>query len=337
LFDTAGAAQKHGDPYFFYFEESIGERNAMPVKKQPLQYVPKLLDWYCRICGYWVDDDQESIVCSHDECEDVYHLSCTGLKALPEGDWFCPAPGCIHSRGSILPKVVPGAAPCSHKWEAMPPLTVGNARYRRVMCDDERVYYALTPFAQDMTGLQGKELVDAMRVTSGYPDFVYMRESVFPHDVARLRELRMMNEATRNRAFITVEALFRAFKKPLTPFVEQQFASLRAALAADEQQQNAAESSAAGMKRGREDDVDEKDDEDKTKDLDEEIAVPAHPVLDNITLLQQDITRFKATITGLESELASLKKAVEEKIAASHQKQEVTTEQQQPQQPVNWQ
>ena len=234
-----------------------------------------------------------------------------------------------------MPKDVPGAAPCSHKWEAMPPLTVGNARYRRVMCDDERVYYALTPFARDMTGLEGKELVDAMRITSGYPDFVYMRESVFPHDVARLRELHMMNGATRNRAFITVEALFRAFKKPLTPMVEQQFAALRAALAADEQQQNA-ESGAAGMKRAREDEDDDKDDEDKTKDLDEEIAVPAHPVLDNITLLQQDITHFKATVANLENELASLKKAVEERIAASGQKQEPVAAEH-PQQPVNWQ
>ena len=59
LCKTASEAQKLGEPYFFYYEESVAERNAMAVKKQPLQYVPKHLDWYCRICGQWVDDDQE--------------------------------------------------------------------------------------------------------------------------------------------------------------------------------------------------------------------------------------------------------------------------------------
>ena len=59
LFKTATEAQAHGEPYFLYREETTGEVNAMPVKKQPLQYVPKHLDWYCRICHYWVDDEQE--------------------------------------------------------------------------------------------------------------------------------------------------------------------------------------------------------------------------------------------------------------------------------------
>jgi len=359
LCKSASEAQKHGDPYFFYAEESIGERNAMPVKKQPLQYVPKHLDWYCRICGVWVDDEQESIVCSHDECEDVYHLNCTGLKVLPEGEWYCPTPGCIHSRGSILPKSVPGAEPCSHRWEAMEPLNVGGHRYRRVLCDGEHVYFALTPFARDMTGLQHKELADAMRTTSGYPDFVYIRESIFPHDVARLRELRMMNGATRNRAFITADALFRVFKKPWTPFVEQQLTALRAALEADEAQQRTSgtDPNGHGMKRAREDSTVDDDDDTEVMDqkgvevdLDEENAVQAHPVLDGIAQLQQNIMHFRATITNLESEFESLKKAVEEKMAASASAPQTTEatpsaqtvpsqpqQQQEQSQPVQWQ
>jgi len=320
---SATEALKCGEPYFFYYEESVAERNAMAVKKQPLQYVPKHLDWYCRICGQWVDDEQESIVCSHDECEDVYHLKCTGLKVLPEGEWYCPEPGCIHSRGSILPKAVPGAEPCSHRWESMPPLHVGTHSYRRVLCDGERVYYALTPFARDMTGLQDKELADAMRTTSGYPDYVYMRESVFPHDVARLRELRMMNGVTRNRALVTADAIFRVFKKPWTPLVEQRMTALRAALDADQQNRDS-EASGTGMKRGREEDSTEADDDitemeakGPDADLDEENACQPHPVLDGIAQLQLDIMHFRATIENLENEAASLKKAVQEKIAAA--------------------
>ena len=53
LCKTATEAQKQGQPYFIYNEE------ALPLKKQPLQYVPKYNDWYCRICGCWVDDEQE--------------------------------------------------------------------------------------------------------------------------------------------------------------------------------------------------------------------------------------------------------------------------------------
>ena len=59
LYKTATEAQAHGEPYFLYREETTGEINAMPVKKQPLQYVPKHLDWYCSICHFWVDDEQE--------------------------------------------------------------------------------------------------------------------------------------------------------------------------------------------------------------------------------------------------------------------------------------
>ena len=59
LYKTATEAQAHGEPYFLYREETTGEVNAMPVKKQPLQYVPKHLDWYCSICHFWVDDEQE--------------------------------------------------------------------------------------------------------------------------------------------------------------------------------------------------------------------------------------------------------------------------------------
>ena len=200
----------------------------------------------------------------------------------------------------------------------MPPLTVGERKYRRVLCDGERVYYALTPFASDMLGLQAKELADALRTTSGYPDFVYMRESVFPHDVARLRELHLMNDATRNRAFITADAIFRVYKKPWTPFIEQQMAALRAALEADEALQNRdADPSAGGMKRGREEEDMVDDAEMKDVDLDEEIAVQPHHVLQDIAVLQQNITHFRNTLSSLESEYLSLKKAVEAKIAAS--------------------
>lgn len=62
LYKTATEAQAHGEPYFLYREETTGETNAMPVKKQPLQYVPKHLDWYCTICRYWVDDEQDVCV-----------------------------------------------------------------------------------------------------------------------------------------------------------------------------------------------------------------------------------------------------------------------------------
>ena len=62
LYKTATEAQAHGEPYFLYREETTGETNAMPVKKQPLQYVPKHLDWYCSICHFWVDDEQDVCV-----------------------------------------------------------------------------------------------------------------------------------------------------------------------------------------------------------------------------------------------------------------------------------
>ena len=172
-------------------------------------------------------------MCSHDDCEDVYHLRCTGLAALPEGDWYCPPPGCAHARGAVLPAPVPGAAPCAHRWAALPPLRVGARRYRRVLCDGARVYYALTPLARDVTGLAGRALADALRTAAGEPDRVYVRESVFPHDVARLRALRLMNAATHARALVTADALCRAFRACPVPRVQRQLAALRAALAAD--------------------------------------------------------------------------------------------------------
>ena len=374
LYKTATEAQAHGEPYFLYREETTGETNAMPVKKQPLQYVPKHLDWYCTICRYWVDDEQDvcvppppllslshssfcvpslthcspcgwpsgqSIVCSHDDCEDVYHLRCTGLKALPEGDWYCPPPGCVHARGAVIAGAVAGAAPCAHRWDALPPLRVGARRYRRVLCDGARVYYALTPLARDVTGLAGRALAAALRTAAGYPDRVYVRERVFPHDVARLRALRLMNAATHARALVTADALLRAFRACPVPRVQRQLAALRAALAADTATAPVgpvadppAAEGAVGMKRAREEGQDtagsnshgaeedddgngDEDEEDEEGDLDEEMACAPHPVLDDIVLLQEQVAQFRAVVAGLEGEVAALKKAVAARMAAA--------------------
>ena len=262
----------------------------------------------------------------------MYHLKCTGLKALPEGEWFCPAPGCLHSRGSIipLPQAVEGAGRCAHRWEAMPPLRVGKKLYQRVRCDGERVYYALTPLARDLTGLAGKELADMVRGVVGYPDRVYVRESVFPHDVARLRELGMMNANTRNRAFVTAEALLGGIDEVASPLaVQQRMAWLREALEADRQQQQEQqldEAEALAAEKQPDDD-----------DLDEELACAPHPLLVQMADLQKGITQLSAVVGSLQSELESLTKSVEAKIAlAAAQQQPQQQPQQQQQQPQLW-
>lgn len=276
-------------------------------------------------------------MCSHDDCEDVYHLRCTGLKALPEGDWYCPPPGCLHSRGAVIPQDVAGAAPCAHRWEALPPLRVGARRYRRVLCDGARVYYALTPLARDVTGLAGRVLADAVRTAVGDPDRVYVRESVFPHDVTRLRALRLMNAATHSRALVTADGLCRAFRDCPVPRVQQRLAELRAALDADVP----TPVPAVGMKRAREEegetesgkepgtssssnssgngdgDEQEEDDEAEEGDLDEEMACAPHPVLEDIVQLQEQLAQFRAVVAALESEVTALKKAVSERMAAA--------------------
>ncbi|XP_042501436.1 uncharacterized protein LOC122079227 [Macadamia integrifolia] len=45
-------------------------------------------DYICSICHY----GGELLLC--DRCPSVFHLSCLGLKDLPEGKWFCPSCRC---------------------------------------------------------------------------------------------------------------------------------------------------------------------------------------------------------------------------------------------------
>eukprot|EP00216_Chloropicon_sp_CCMP2111_P006696 CAMPEP_0198236530 /NCGR_PEP_ID=MMETSP1446-20131203/2400_1 /TAXON_ID=1461542 ORGANISM="Unidentified sp, Strain CCMP2111" /NCGR_SAMPLE_ID=MMETSP1446 /ASSEMBLY_ACC=CAM_ASM_001112 /LENGTH=586 /DNA_ID=CAMNT_0043918301 /DNA_START=118 /DNA_END=1878 /DNA_ORIENTATION=+ len=50
------------------------------------------LDWnddLCRLCN----DGGELICC--DACPAAFHLSCTGLSAVPDGSWFCPSCRCM--------------------------------------------------------------------------------------------------------------------------------------------------------------------------------------------------------------------------------------------------
>lgn len=47
-------------------------------------------DDVCRLCS----GEGELLMC--DGCPASYHLRCVGLRAAPEGDWFCP--GCAQQR-----------------------------------------------------------------------------------------------------------------------------------------------------------------------------------------------------------------------------------------------
>ena len=57
--------------------------------------IPISPDISCTACGSPEDDDQ-MLIC--DECNQGYHLWCLDppLKAIPEGDWFCPVRIYLH-------------------------------------------------------------------------------------------------------------------------------------------------------------------------------------------------------------------------------------------------
>ena len=42
-------------------------------------------DDHCTVCHK--DDDQDMLLC--DRCPKAFHLTCLGLTAVPDGDWYC--------------------------------------------------------------------------------------------------------------------------------------------------------------------------------------------------------------------------------------------------------
>ena len=47
-------------------------------------------DETCCVCGQDAgDEDDELVFCDGSDCNVIVHQTCYGIKALPEGDWFC--------------------------------------------------------------------------------------------------------------------------------------------------------------------------------------------------------------------------------------------------------
>lgn len=55
----------------------------------------------CAACSTAVLSDEEFMQCTHDECNKLYHLLCTGVNKLPDspGSWVCPECRCATKRG----------------------------------------------------------------------------------------------------------------------------------------------------------------------------------------------------------------------------------------------
>ncbi|KAI9111122.1 hypothetical protein K1719_017997 [Acacia pycnantha] len=68
-------------------------------------------DYACPVCG-----DGGDLICC-DKCLATYHLDCSNLERLPEGDWFCPYCVCKHCGLGDKSKQLIACFQCNKKFE----------------------------------------------------------------------------------------------------------------------------------------------------------------------------------------------------------------------------
>lgn len=219
-----------GQRYVRLQDEATKRWVALPRRRVAgMPRVARRNDWYCVRCGRWVDDDDASVVCSNDACEDVYHLACLGLPSLPDGDWFCPG-GCkgtprssVVAANSDAAAATKGSAAAEsiddgendgdddsdsgsdgRAWTALRALRVGERTFARVRCGSlgGRVYYAMNPFAHDALGLAGSAASSLVAHSVGWPDRLRVTARAHPRDYARLRSLGFLGARTAASALL---------------------------------------------------------------------------------------------------------------------------------------
>lgn len=194
-------------------------------------------DWYCRVCGVWVDDDQPHIVCSNNKCEDIFHLKCVGLDELPQGDWFCSAAlgGChgASREDAATPAAmrakeegVDTSLTDGREWHMLPPLEFRGVLYPRVLCSTlKRVYYPMNMLAYDLFAMQPAIVSSLLLKNAPEIERLRVTGSSTPQDYRRLRDLGFISSCSmrvdateaekaekaavnrRVRVMITIEAL----------------------------------------------------------------------------------------------------------------------------------
>jgi hypothetical protein len=76
-------------------------------------------------------------------------------------------------------------------WRVLEPLRVAGKEYGRVMCEsmENRIYYAMNPFAYDVLGMPGHQASSHIQHCVGWPDRISVTSKLTPRDCERLRRI----------------------------------------------------------------------------------------------------------------------------------------------------
>ena len=182
----------------------------------------------------------QNIVCENDDCQNIFHLGCVGLEAMPEGVWKCPENlrtyvgpncpkkgACSATRGCILPDPNSGSKTIEITEPGEPavypgsdgrdisvskPIEVGSEQYVCVVIDG-RPYFPLYPAASDILG--DDNIGMPFLNSACWPDIVCIDAHRFPKDCASLKKLGFINSSfSSTRMFVTLHAIELVVSNP---------------------------------------------------------------------------------------------------------------------------